>query len=362
MNGEPLRSVYTPDVPALLRAHGCCVLLTTYQANRLVILRTSDGEQLNTHFRAFDKPMGLAVDGDRLAIGTASSVWEFHNLPAVAQRLNSDDQQLNRDEQSGYAPHDACFLPRTTHWTGNIQIHEMAWADGELWMVNTRFSCLARRDPVFNFEPLWKPKFISSYAAGDRCHLNGIGLRDKQPRYVTAMAATDAAGQWRNHKRDGGIVIDICSDEIIASGLSMPHSPRWYADRLWVLNSGFGQFGYIDSQTGRFECVVRLPGFTRGLAFLGPYALVGLSQVRESAVFGGTEISDQSLDQRQCGVWLIDLSTGTIAGMVRFEDAIQEIFAIETFPASFPELVIDDSTSLIADSFELSDDFIRHAE
>jgi uncharacterized protein (TIGR03032 family) len=361
MNAEPLRSVYTPSVPALLRAHGHCVLLSTYQANRLVILRTSDGDHLNTHFRTFDKPMGLAVSGDRLAIGASSSVWEFHNLPAVAERLNRDPQ-MNREPQRGSTSHDACFLPRTTHWTGDIQIHEMTWAGSELWMVNTRFSCIARRDPIYNFQPIWKPKFITGYAAEDRCHLNGIGLRDNKPRYVTAMAATNAAGQWRQPKRDGGIIIDISSDEIIGQGLSMPHSPRWYADRLWVLNSGFGQFGYIDSQTGRFESVVTLPGFTRGLAFLGSYALVGLSQVRESAVFGGTEISDQSLDQRQCGVWIIDLSTGAIAGMVRFEDAVQEVFAIETFPALFPELVIDDTQSLIAGSFELSDEVIRQAE
>lgn len=36
--------------------------------------------------------------------------------------------------------HDACYLPRRIHITGDIDLHEMAYAkDGELWLVNTRF-------------------------------------------------------------------------------------------------------------------------------------------------------------------------------------------------------------------------------
>ena len=69
----PLRSVHTSNFSAILQELGISVLVTTYQAGKLVMLRP-DGERLNTHFRGFSKPMGLAVDGDRLAIGTSVEI------------------------------------------------------------------------------------------------------------------------------------------------------------------------------------------------------------------------------------------------------------------------------------------------
>src|SRR5258708_6651733 len=123
----PLRSVHSTTFPALLEALGISLVVSTYQAGKLVLLR-SEGGVVNTHFRTFQTPMGVACDGERLAIGTALEIWEFHNVPAVARRL----------EPAGR--HDACFLPRTSHVTGNVQMHEMAWVGEELWVVNTRFS------------------------------------------------------------------------------------------------------------------------------------------------------------------------------------------------------------------------------
>src|SRR3954464_14003150 len=82
----PLRAVHTPDFPALLRQLGASLLVTTYQAGKLVLVR-DEGDHLNTHFRAFPAPMGMALDGDRLAIGTQMQVWEFVDVPAVASKL-----------------------------------------------------------------------------------------------------------------------------------------------------------------------------------------------------------------------------------------------------------------------------------
>ena len=169
----PLRSVHTSNFPALLEQLGASLLVTTYQAGKLVVIR-SDGDHINTHFRNFQSPMGLAVAGDRLAIGTTLEIWEFHNVPAVAAKR----------EPVGKV--DACFLPRGSHTTGNVQIHEMAWGGGdELWFVNTRFSCLCTRAPVHSFVPRWKPPFITKLAPDDRCHLNGMALVDGAPRFVT---------------------------------------------------------------------------------------------------------------------------------------------------------------------------------
>jgi uncharacterized protein (TIGR03032 family) len=338
----PLRSVHTLSFPSILAELGISLLVSTYQAGKLVALR-AEGELLNTHFRVFNKPMGLAVHGGRLAIGTSREVWEFHNLPAVAQKL----EPVGR--------HDACFLPRVGHVTGDIHIHEMAWAGDELWFVNTAFSCLCTRSDVYSFQPRWRPRFVSGLSPTDRCHLNGLGMRDGRPGYVTALGETDDDGGWRTNKRDGGLLIDITTNEVVARQLSMPHSPRWHHGRLWVLNSGAGGIGTVDLASGRYEEVAQLPGFTRGLSFYGPLAFVGLSQVRESAVFSGIPLVDR-LKDRNCGVWVVDLRTGDTVAFVRFEEAVQEIFAVEVLPGlRYPDVLTADEQRLDG-SFELSDE------
>jgi uncharacterized protein (TIGR03032 family) len=348
----PLRAVHTPNFPGLLRELGASLLVTTYQAGKLVLVR-DEGDHLNAHFRGFPAPMGMALDGDRLAIGTSTQVWEFVNVPAVAANLEPPGR------------HDACYLPRSSHFTGNIQIHEMAWGhaadhspltthhspEAELWVVNTRFSCLCTLDRSASFTPRWRPPFVSELEPSDRCHLNGLGMVAGKPKYVTALGETDTMHGWRENKAKGGVVIDVDSGEVLARGLSMPHSPRWYAGRLWVCESGAGTFGFIDLNTGKYQPVAETPGFTRGLDFAGPFAFVGLSQVRESAVFSGISITERlGEDERTCGVCVIDLRSGQVVGLLRFETAVQEVFAVTLLGRRFPDLINDDEKVLM-DSF-----------
>src|SRR4051812_30639152 len=171
---------------------------------------------------------------------------------------------------------------------------------------------------------------------------------DGRPRYVTALGETDGPMGWRGNKASGGILMDVGTGEVIARGLSMPHSPRWYAGRLWVCESGAGTLGFVEPNTGRYEAVAALPGFTRGLDFAGRFAFVGLSQVRESAVFSGIPLTDRlTTDERTCGVCAIDLTTGRVAGLLRFDGGVQEVFAVTVLPGRrYPDLINDDETLL----------------
>ena len=256
-------------------------------------------------------------------------------FPAVAPKLEP------------VGKHDACFLPRSLHVTGDIQIHEMVYRGDELWFANTAFSCLCTYDEDHSFVPRWRPPFVTELAPEDRCHLNGLGLVDGKPRWVTALGETNTAGGWRDNKKDGGILIDLETEEIVTRGLSMPHSPRWYAGRLWLLESGTGSLGFVDLESGRYESIVELPGFTRGLDFAGNLAFVGLSQVRETAVFSGIPITER-LDEaeRTCGVWAVDIRNGQVVAFVKFEEAVQEIFAVSVLAGcEFPDLINDDPRS-----------------
>jgi uncharacterized protein (TIGR03032 family) len=337
----PLHAARTPNFPALLRQLGASLLVTTYQAGKLVMVR-DEGDHLNTHYRTFKAPMGLALAGDgaRLAIGTTIQVWEFRDVPAVARRL----------EPAGR--HDACFLPRASHVTGNVLIHEMAYGSGgQLWFVNTRFSCLATLDAESSFTPRWRPSFVTALEPSDRCHLNGLGLADGKPKYVTALGETNEMAGWRPNKARGGLVMDVDTGVILCQGLSMPHSPRWQGGRLWVCESGSGTLGYVDQNTGRYEAIAAVPGFTRGLDFAGNLAFVGLSQVRESAVFSGIPITERlAPDERTCGVCVVDLRRGETVALLKFTSGVQEVFAVALLPRRFPDLINDDE-QLLESSF-----------
>jgi uncharacterized protein (TIGR03032 family) len=334
-----LRSVHTTSLADLLDQLRVSFLVSTYQAGKLIIVRADNGT-INTHFRSFPSPMGIALNGGDLYLGTRTQVWQFYNHADVAQKL----------EPAG--KHDACYLPRRAHFTGDIAIHEMAWASGELWIVNTRFSCLCTLAPDSSFVPRWRPPFITGLSVEDRCHLNGMCVIDGQVRYVTALGATNTAGGWRANKRNGGILMEVPSGKIIKTGLSMPHSPRWYGGKFWLLESGDGGLCTLDLATGELTTLVRVPGFTRGLDFYGPYAFVGLSQVRETAVFSGLPLTER-LQERTCGVWVIDLRVNQIVGFLRFESGVQEIFAVQVLANQrFPDLLNEDE-NFITNSYVL---------
>jgi len=139
----------------------------------------------------------------------------------------------------------------------------------------------------------------------------------------------------------------------------MPHSPRWHGGQLWVLESGSGRVSIVEPRTGRCEAVAELPGFTRGLEFHGGLAFVGLSQVRESAVFSGIAIAQRPVEERCCGVWVLDVASGRTVAFLKFEDAVQEIFGIQVLPGvRFPDLV-NDQPAVLADSFVLPEDALE---
>jgi uncharacterized protein (TIGR03032 family) len=339
-------SVHTANLPDILAKLGSTLLISTYQAGKLVAVQP-DGERLNTHFRQFDRPMGIASAGDRLFLGTQYAIREYRNVPDAAQRIASS------------TPADAVFALRNTHITGGIDIHEMAVVDGQCYYINTAFSCICLLDSDYSFHPVWRPHFVSGYSPEDRCHLNGLGLKDGQLAFLTALGTTDSPEGWRSNKRSGGVLMDFPSGEVIAAGLSMPHSPRWHNGKLWVLESGKGSLGWVDMATGKVETVVTLPGFTRGLAMAGPLAFVGMSQLREKGAFADIPVTESQVE-RACGVSVIHLETGQVIGFIKFSAAVQEIFALHLLDGiRSPQFVDEHEPELLGTIFSLPDHALR---
>ncbi len=332
---QPLSSVFTSSFGQILNQLKLSLVVSTYQAGKVILVRYDpDSQTVNTHFRNFSKPMGIAMKGHRLTIGGQKTVSYLRNMPAVARKLEP------------VGKHDACYLPRRMHVTGDIDIHEMAWGiepesgQDKLWLVNTRFGCLCTLDDDHSFFPRWRPHFVTAYVAEDRCHLNGLALVNGRPKYVTALGESNTANGWRENKADGGILMDVERNEVLWRGLSMPHSPRWYNNRLWLLESGKGTLAWIDLKNKSHHPVIELPGFTRGLDFYGPLAFIGLSQVRESATFSGIPLMERLGEERTCGVWVVNIQTSQMVAFLRFESGVEEIFAVQLLPnIRFPEIL-----------------------
>jgi len=321
-NIEPLRveCSASAEFTAWLAQAGGALVVSTYQAGKVAMIG-HDGRQATLLMRQFDKPLGLAVHGDLMALATRHDLVVLADAPLLAPDFLED--------QPGR--YDALYVPRASYHTGDLHIHDVVFQGEDLLLVNTRYSCLARVSHRHNFVPVWKPKFVSDLVPEDRCHLNGVAMVDGKPKYVTALGTTDAPGAWREGKATGGVVIDVDSQEVVCGGMAMPHSPRWHDGRLWVENSGAGELCVIDPSSGQAEVVCSLPGYLRGLTLVGPYALVGLCKIREEHIFGGLPVQERYPTLR-CGVAVVDVRTGTLSGMFEFSAGCDEIYDVQFLP------------------------------
>lgn len=291
--------------------------ITTYQAGKVFLIGLKPDGRLSVFERSFARPMGLGVGQGRFWMSSIHQLWRFENFLAQGE---------TRD---GY---DRLYVPVTGHTTGDIDMHDIHEdAAGQPIFVATRFNCLATLAERGSFREVWRPPFIDRLAAEDRCHLNGLAVKDGQPAYVTCLSQTNVFEGWREKRRAGGVVLEVPTGEVVSEGLSMPHSPRFYQGTLWMLQAGTGEFGRIDLATGRFEPICFLPGFARGLAFVGNHAVIGLSQPRENRTFEGLMLNERLKAEgvsAQCAVCVVNLRTGDIEHRLEIGGVVTEIYDV----------------------------------
>lgn len=315
---EPwLKITASPGFDRWLAERRVSLAFSTYHAGKLFLLGRNPRDELAVFERSFNRCMGLWSDGSSLWMGSRYQIWRLENALAPGE---------------WYQDHDRVYIPRVGYTTGGVDAHDLACdANGRVIFANTRFSCLAALSERQSFTPLWKPSFINELTADDRCHLNGLAMDRGICRFVTVVGRTDTAGGWREHRQDGGCVLEVPSGRIVASGLSMPHSPRVHGGRLWLLNSGTGYFGFVDTEREEFVPLTFCSGYLRGLDFAGEHAVVGLSRPRKDKCFSGLAL-DENLAVRNteavCGLAVVELSTGDILHWVRIEGIVQELYDV----------------------------------
>lgn len=330
----PFELQFSRHFESWLSGFNSSIAFSTYQAGKVFLIGHGPNG-ISISERTFARCMGLSARAERFYLASQYQLWRFNNVI---------------DPGSDHQGYDKLFIPHVGYTTGDVDAHDIGMdANGEPVFVNTLFSCLAKPSISKNFEVIWQPPFISRLAPEDRCHMNGLAMYEGEPGWVTMISQSDVAEGWRDHRTDGGVVMDVKTNEVVCAGLSMPHSPRWYKGKLWVLNSGTGELGTVDLKAGTFEPVCFVPGFARGLAFHGKYALVGLSRPRNRS-FSGLPLDDALVSRKaeaRCGIEVIDLETGDLLHHMRIDGQIEELFDVAVIPGAIRPMLLGFKTDEI---------------
>lgn len=370
-----LSSSYTDNFPKILEALNISLAVTSYQSAKLIFIRSRENK-INTHFKSFHRPMGIYVDENRLTLGTHTEVVEYKRNDAILSNIKKgyldDESQLTRKvlekdqkeleklrkekkkELEEVKQADTLYIPRAALVTGMINIHDIAWGDEGLWVVNSTFSCLSTLSPNNSFVARWKPSFITELRPEDRCHLNGMAMVDGKPKYITTFNKENTKDSWSKTKVYDGTLIDIDTNEILLDGMIMPHSPRVYKDRIYLCESGLGIVWEFNPKTKEKKQVIKLKGFTRGIYFYGGLMFVGLSKVRSSDINNPIPLSKDE-NETYSGVWIIDIENNIQIGHIKFEGDIDQIYDVGVVPdANYPEL-LDRESILIRHLFDFTE-------
>jgi uncharacterized protein (TIGR03032 family) len=289
-----------------LAGRGTVVVLS--RADSLACCLSEDDGQVRIVVQRLPGPMGLAIDGERLAIGCATDV-----------RVMVDVSGPGDDER--------WFMPAGVRLLGAVSIHDLAWDDdGALWFTNTLFSTVCSIGEV-GFQPRWRPAFIPDEAAAvDACHLNGMAFDGRHVRFATALAATGEANGWRRQGPDAGVLLDD-RGEVLLDGLSLPHSPLLHDGRLFLLESGRGR---LRAGASAETTLAEFDGVTRGLAAAGDRLFIGQSPVRASSG-ATTEVLSRRFPRKQASTVLAcDLRGNRVASLAL--PFISEISSVHVVP------------------------------
>ena len=312
----PFSCTFSPQIPELLVKLGCSIAITTYQAGKLIFISPLDENRLSMLPRSFNKPMGFEADTEKMILATRDELIYFEN---------SRDLAIHYPNKPG--SYDALYVPRTTFYTGQVDLHDIAFGKAGIWAVNTSFSCICQVTGNYNFIPFWKPPFVSQLASEDRCHLNGLVMQNGHPKFVTMLGQSDRPQGWREDILTGGLLMDTERNEIVLGGLPMPHSPMFYQGNLYMLLSATGEIIKVDPEHRTYEVIRKLDGFCRGMDIFKDYMFVGMSKLRKSSsTFAKLPFAETA---NNCGIRIIHLPTGALVGEITYQTSVDEIYGLK---------------------------------
>ena len=303
------------EVANLLFKNKISILFSTYQANQLMVIGSNDGTHIQQSPIPVEKPMGIAVKNNKLAVATKDEIHFFAKNDELVSSLKNNTGKI-----------DSIYVFRGAYNTGFLDIHDITYAKKELWGINTLFSCLCTFDLESNFTKRWSPYFIDKLVPEDRCHLNGLAMKNGKPKYVTALSSTNTKEGWRKNIMENGILMDVEKNDIILEGLAMPHSPTIINNNLYLLESGNGRLIKVSIEKKSFEVIYEFNKFVRGMKYSKGLLFVGVSKIREnSKAFNDLDVVYSS---KNAGIIILDMKTKTTRGKITYSEIIEEIYDV----------------------------------
>ncbi|HEV2027857.1 MAG TPA: DUF4915 domain-containing protein [Candidatus Dormibacteraeota bacterium] len=318
----------------VLSGHGVTLLITR-EYEHLVVALSAHPTPRGTFMR-LPHPSGLVADRRRGIVYVASTrnpnqVYDLAPVIGIINRLDVPLGSIEKLVQSRpLIPVRSRFLP------GSLYLHDLAIIDSQLFGNAVGENAVVRLHEDGRVERKWWPKCIETpegpVFGRNYLQLNSIAAgKTLETSYFSA--STDRISARRpSHKNfqvdHKGVIFSGRTREVVARGLTRPHSTRFHRRKLWVDNSGYGELGVVDRD--RFEPVAKLPGWTRGLCFHRDIAFVGTSRVipRFRQYAPGLD-----LDKSVCGVHAVDTKTGAVLGSLVWPHGNQ-IFAVDWVPSS----------------------------
>lgn len=332
-NYPPFACQHTANFPTVLAQLNCTLAISTYQAGKVIFMSATPDGKLIQLPRTFKRAMGIAIEGEKMAVAMANEVTLFVNSPELALTYPQKPRT-----------YDAMYMPRATYYTGHLDLHDLHFGKDGLWGVNTSFSCVCKIDEQYSFNPVWKPHFIDALIGEDRCHLNGLAMQEGEPLYVSALGTGNTKQSWRENITGGGIIMHLPTNEIVARGLAMPHAPRLYDGKLYVLLSAKEQLICVDPSDGSHEVVANIPGFVRGMTKFGDYLFIGTSKVRrESSTAKHLKLSKAS---DIAGITILHLPTAKIIAGISWLSSVDEIYDVQVLPNTRRPNIVNTYTDL----------------
>ena len=317
-SSSPLRSSYTGAMARLLGDAGVSLLLSLGDADLLVYVRRDD-PRLNTHFRKLDRPGAIAVAGERIAVVGRGEIWVYERSAEGLAALPAEPA------------HDACFVPRSRTLVGDLGDPSLEYAGETLWVAAPSPPLLAISRPGEPLEVRWRPAGTDAER-----RLAGFAVVAGKPAFATLHGDGPA----------GGTLTEIATGRAVSADLCLPCSPVWHESAIWLLEAGEGALVRIDPADGSKRVVAHMPGLARGLAITAGVAFVGVSQLHDDEL--ELPVAER-FEERFCGVWALDLETGSVRGHLRFEDRPVEVRDIAALPGvRFAEIAAPGSAAALA--------------
>lgn len=309
-----------------LASTGVTLLVSREYEHLVVALRaTPDGPALS--YVPLPHPSGIAVDREQNIVYLASTRNPnlVYDLAPVSGSLSPPDRKTDAAVERPLVPLKIRVFP------GCLYLHDLALIEGRLYANAVGQNAIVRLDTDSRHTRVWWPRCIER-SAQPVFEQNHIQLNSIAPGQSLARSYFSASTDRLSSRRPGhlnfpvdrrGVVFSGATREPVARGLTRPHSARLYHKRVWVDNSGYGEFGFLEE--GGFTPIVRLQGWTRGLCFVQGIAFVGTSRVIPRFARYAPGLNCQT---SVCGIHAIDIVSGCILGSLIWPNGNQ-IFAIE---------------------------------